>query len=264
LMTMFLLNKQTEIEQDSKKSERVFDEKVVLYKNILDLAKDMLEDGQIDSKEFLALPFTMIQMQMVGGDEAIRVYTQFFEKINEIYEADENTDVKIPESQSQQVFSLLSRFSVQCRVDLGISDTPIDESIFERTISAVEHSGAAVRGKRDTSKYSFNGESLPKGRLVLAVVKDYVDNNPKTTFSDLKKEFPNEWHNKSGKGAVFVRLVEAENLFKDKGHKRHFLKEDETIQLADEVVAVSNQWGIGNIDAFVKGSNLNHNTDISK
>ena len=34
LMTMFLLNKQTEIDQDSKKSERVFDEKVVLYKNI--------------------------------------------------------------------------------------------------------------------------------------------------------------------------------------------------------------------------------------
>ena len=35
LMTMFLLNKQTEIEQESKKSERVFDEKVVLYKDIL-------------------------------------------------------------------------------------------------------------------------------------------------------------------------------------------------------------------------------------
>ena len=30
LMTMFLLNKQTEIEQESKKSERVFDEKVQL------------------------------------------------------------------------------------------------------------------------------------------------------------------------------------------------------------------------------------------
>ena len=87
LMTMFLLNKQTEIEQESKKSERVFDEKVVLYKEILSKAKDMLEDGQIDTKEILALPFTMIQMQMVGGDEAIKIYTSFFEKINGIYEA---------------------------------------------------------------------------------------------------------------------------------------------------------------------------------
>ena len=264
LMTMFLLNKQTEIDQESKKSERVFDEKVVLYKNILDLAKNMLEDSQIDLKEFQALPFTMIQMQMVGGDEAIRVYTQFFEKINEIYAADENDDVKIPESQIQQVFSLLSRFSVQCRVDLGISDTPVDESIFARTISAVELSGAAIKGKKDTSKYSFNGESLPKGRLVLTVVKDYVEKNPKTNFDDLKKAFPNEWFNKSGKGAVFFCFFDAEKLFKDKGHKRHFFKEDEVVELTDEVVAVSNQWGVGNINVFIDGSNQNHNTGISK
>ena len=71
LMTMFLLNKQTEIEQESKKSERVFDEKVHLYKNIVESAKNMLKDNQLDSKEILALPFTLIQMQMVGGDEAV-------------------------------------------------------------------------------------------------------------------------------------------------------------------------------------------------
>ena len=44
LMTMFLLNKQTEIEQESKKSERVFDEKVYLYKNIIESAS-MSEDS---------------------------------------------------------------------------------------------------------------------------------------------------------------------------------------------------------------------------
>ena len=31
ILTMFLLNKQTEIDQESKKSERVFDEKVKIY-----------------------------------------------------------------------------------------------------------------------------------------------------------------------------------------------------------------------------------------
>ena len=267
LMTMFLLNKQTEIEQESKKSERVFDEKVELYKDILERAKDMLEDGQINSKEFLSLPFTMIKMQMIGGDEAIQIYTEFFEKINEIFEADENEVVQIPDSQVQQVFSLLSRFSVQCRVDLGISDTPIDESIFARTISAVEQSDKAIKGKKDTTKYTFNGEALAKSRLVLAVVKDYVSKNPDTSFDDLKKAFPDEWQadkpNQRNR-AVFVRLIEAEKLFNDKGHKRHFFKEGETIQLSDEVIAVSNQWGIGNIGGFVDGSNQNHNTNISK
>ncbi len=267
LMTMFLLNKQTEIEQESKKSERVFDEKVVLYKDIIGKAKDMLEDGKIDTKEILALPFSMIQMQMVGGDEAIQMYTEFFEKVNEIFEASEDEVVQIPESQQPQVFALLSKFSVQCRVDLGISDTPIDESIFRRTISVVEQSDKAIKGKRDTSKYTFNGEAFAKSRLVLAVVKDYVRKNPDTTFDGLKKAFPDEWQaggSKSGNRAVFVKLSDAEKLFEDKGHRRHFFKEGETIQLSDEVIAISNQWGIGNIGDFVDGSNQNHNTDITK
>ena len=267
LMTMFLLNKQTEIEQESKKSERVFDEKVHLYKNILESAKNMLEDNQLDSKEMLALPFTLIQMQMVGGDEAIKLYTTFFEKINDIYEADENEVVKIPESQAQEVFSLLSRFSVQCRVDLGISDTPIDESIFARAISALEQSNDAVKGKRDTSKYTFKGKAFAKGRLVHAVVQDFVEKNPNTTFDDLKKAFPDEWHadkpNQRNR-AVFVRLSDAEQLFKDKGHRRHFFKEGEVIQLSDEIIAVSNQWGIGNIGNFVDGANQSHNSEITK
>ena len=267
LMTMFLLNKQTEIEQESKKSERVFDEKVHLYKNILESAKNMLEDNQLDSKEMLALPFTLIQMQMVGGDEAIKLYTAFFEKINDIYEADENEVVKIPESQAQEVFSLLSRFSVQCRVDLGISDTPIDESIFARAISALEQSNDAVKGKRDTSKYTFKGKAYAKGRLVHAVVQDFVAKNPNTTFDDLKKAFPDEWHadkpNQRNR-AVFVRLSDADQLFKDKGHRRHFFKEGEAIQLSDEIIAVSNQWGIGNIGNFVDGANQSHNSKISK
>jgi len=267
LMTMFLLNKQTEIEQESKKSERVFDEKVHLYKNILESAKNMLEDNQLDSKEMLALPFTLIKMQMVGGDEAIKLYTAFFEKINDIYEADENEVVKIPESQAQEVFSLLSRFSVQCRVDLGISDTPIDESIFARAITALEQSNDAVKGKRDTSKYTFKGKAYAKGRLVHAVVQDFVAKNPNTTFDDLKKAFPDEWHadkpNQRNR-AVFVRLSDADQLFKDKGHRRHFFKEGEAIQLSDEIIAVSNQWGIGNIGNFVDGANQSHNSEISK
>jgi hypothetical protein len=207
----------------------------------------------------LALPFTLIQMQMIGGDEAIKLYTAFFEKINDIYEAGENEVVKIPEPQAQEVFSLLSRFSVQCRVDLGISDTPIDESIFARAITALEQSNDAVKGKRDTSKYTFKGKAFAKGRLVHAVVQDYVAKNPNTTFDDLKKAFPNQRNL-----AVFVRLSDAEQLFKDKGHRRHFFKEGETIQLSDEIIVVSNQWGIGNIGNFVDGANQSHNSEISK
>ena len=269
ILTMYLLNKQTEIQQESKKSERVFDEKVVLYKDILRMSKEVVEDGQLDSKEILALPFTLIKMQMVGGDEAIKIYTSFFEKINVIYEASEEEVVQIPESDKQQLFTLLSRFAVQCRVDLGISDTPIDESIFARAISVVEQSDKAVKGKKDFSKYTFNGKAFGKGRLVLAVVKDYVSKNPNTTFDELKKAFPDEWQaggSKSPNREVFGRLSDAEKIVAEhpKNRASHFIKEGEPIQLSDEVIAVNNGWGIGNIGDFVDGSNKNHNTDISK
>ena len=56
ILTMFLLNKQTEIDQESKKSERVFDEKVKIYQKILDICSDMLMDGKPVSYTHLTLP----------------------------------------------------------------------------------------------------------------------------------------------------------------------------------------------------------------
>ena len=50
VLTMYLLNKQTEIEQESKKSEKVFEEKVELYKSMLSSTKEMLRDGKISSQ----------------------------------------------------------------------------------------------------------------------------------------------------------------------------------------------------------------------
>ena len=124
-----------------------------------------------------------------------------------------------------------------------------------------------MKGKRDISKYTFNGKAYKKGRLVHAVVQDFVAKNPEMTFDALKKAFPNEWQavnpNQRNR-AVFVRLSDAELLYKNKGHKRHFLKDEDTIQLLDEIIAVSNQWGIGNIGNFIAGANKSHNSKIFK
>ena len=64
ILTMYLLNKQTEIEQESKKSERVFDEKVKLYQMILDIVRDMMMDGKISKEEINKLPFPLIRLGM--------------------------------------------------------------------------------------------------------------------------------------------------------------------------------------------------------
>ena len=88
VLTMFLLNKQTEIEQESKKSERVFDEKVRIYQDILEICKDMLMDGNLTQEEINRLPFPLIKLQMLADEQVIKTFQLVFEKLNKVYEVE--------------------------------------------------------------------------------------------------------------------------------------------------------------------------------
>ena len=69
VMTMYLLNKQTEIEQESKKSEKLFEEKLKIYWEIFDATELMLEDGCISKEqEMKKLPFVMARLVTIGSD----------------------------------------------------------------------------------------------------------------------------------------------------------------------------------------------------
>lgn len=100
---------------------------------------------------------------------------------------------------------------------------------------------------RDFSKYIFNGKILGKSRLVLEVVKHYIDNNPCTSYSELELIFPKTCQGTRG---VFtsVELAQAEA---DEKYRRHLLEPEEIIQLTDSHIVVTNQWGIGNINHFI-------------
>lgn len=97
---------------------------------------------------------------------------------------------------------------------------------------------------RDFTKYTFNGSTYGKNRLVLAVIKDYVSKNLDITFSSLEKIFP-----KTLQGS---ETFTTEEIAKNKRDRRNFIKPEELITLKDSVIAVSTQWGRGNIERFVK------------
>ena len=95
----------------------------------------------------------------------------------------------------------------------------------------------------DYTKYSFNGQNqnYGKAKLVLAVMKDFAEKKPEITFIELSQKFP-----KSLLGSEpFTTEAKAK-------YKRHYIKPDELIALKDGKIAVSTQWGIGNIDKFIK------------
>lgn len=102
---------------------------------------------------------------------------------------------------------------------------------------------------KDTTKYIFNGASHGKGRLVLAVLKKYVEDNPQVTYSELESIFNK---NLQGSSGVFSTQHDAEEIYAKTSRWRHFLKPEELIRLTDSTIAVSSQWGVGNIDRLIK------------
>lgn len=111
------------------------------------------------------------------------------------------------------------------------------DTYFKNTLSA-----------KDTTKYIFNGKSTGKGRLVLAVIKQHIENNPNLSFSELEKLFPKICQGSQG---VFSTVDKANDIFTKTNRSRHFIKPDELIEIKDASIAVSSQWGIKNIDKFI-------------
>jgi hypothetical protein len=92
---------------------------------------------------------------------------------------------------------------------------------------------------KDYTKYSFNGETFGKSRLVHAVVKFFATKKKK----DISNLFP-----KKETGAVFEVVTPVRKA--EKG--RYFLDKEDLIQTANGKFAVTNQWGKQNIDNFIE------------
>ena len=163
ILTMFLLNKQTEIDQESKKSERVFDEKVKIYQKILDICSDMLMDGKLTQVEINRLPFPLIRLQMLADDQVIEAFQKVFNKLNTIYNDADDEIVEILDEDKNEIYESLSKFSNECRKDLEISNVSINNSIQEATVQTISQSN---KKKNDQTKFRFDGKMLPKSQYV--------------------------------------------------------------------------------------------------
>jgi hypothetical protein len=134
-------------------------------------------------------------------------------------------------------------------VDLGIDEVELSDEIFNAT---VEEISSAVKGKKDYSKYKFEGNEYGKGRLVHAVVSHYVSNNPSISLNEMIKIFtPGKDGIAGHKWGVFQTKEFGLKVLEDTGHKRFYLNEDDILRLSDEEIVVCNQWGSSNIPKFL-------------
>lgn len=111
---------------------------------------------------------------------------------------------------------------------------------------------------RDITKFSFNGkDKLAKNRLVLEVIKQYVDSQQEVSYTELKKVFPDKLQGSIGVIKNEQDLIQWEKNKKDsnKRKNRFFTDEKDIIRLVNnEKIYVCTEWGAGekeNILSFI-------------
>lgn len=122
----------------------------------------------------------------------------------------------------------------------GILNTEEIENEIENEIDVLTKS-------KNQSQYLFNGAKYRKGRLVLAVVSDYIYKNKNITLEKLQNVFNIRFE---GVLPLVETYTNAENSFLAAGRKRYYL--DEAITLSDGLrVVVCSEWRIENIGIFL-------------
>ena len=130
---------------------------------------------------------------------------------------------------------------------ISFSDTP--ETVITRLLDFYENDYRTIAvqnggDKKDYTRYKFNNEIYKKNRLVLAVVKFYLEKNRNTSYKKLLEVFPKILQGSIG---VCIRLDEAiykiEKSPNPKTEKTRYFLSDVISLLDGEKVVVCTQWG---------------------
>jgi hypothetical protein len=127
---------------------------------------------------------------------------------------------------------------------------PVEETTKEIEIPVEDEQLPPTKKGRDNTKYTFNGNTYAKGRLVQEVVRQYVAGNKGVTYKKLKEVFPDELLQRFG---IFRTEEEARGL-SSAGRDRFFMKEEDGIKLKDCTVYTCNQFTAGNIQPLLKAA----------
>ncbi|MBF7090851.1 hypothetical protein IUY40_04775 [Flavobacterium sp. ALJ2] len=132
VITMVLLNKQSETEQERSRNEKVFEQKIVLFNQILDNLQtiyanlDNVGKIKINRAEVTQIEFLLAKMIMIGNDKTIKEFKSLYQNITNNY-VPETQILTLNISHKHTIF----RFADYCREELGLSDKNLEKEILE-------------------------------------------------------------------------------------------------------------------------------------
>jgi len=257
MTTMFMLNKQTEVESKRDFDDEILRKKLQTYGQALAVWGSLVQkQAYLNNEERSKCIQCLLDILIVGP---ISIVTSA-KKITALITNGEHNSIGVE----------LVRFAELAREDLELPNaTKAQSNLLDElgetldfvsspnknlgtnneNAAAGGDGGTSATGAKNRDKFIFNDKELGKGRLVLEVVK-YVSNSPKiSSFADLQKEFPDELASKgkpnNNRNNYIVRLQEEA----EEKNLRYF---NEIIVLkSQEKVVICNQWG-DNIDYFIE------------
>jgi hypothetical protein len=255
ILTMYLLNKQTEIEQESKRGEIIYSEKINQLKAILDSIEGMMENSTITGKDVEKLDFNRVRIYMVCSKSTIECFGKLQKKIIEIHNEREIDAVEVTSEQRKDIIQLLEKFSNECRIDLQPSEERFEKTFLDKATKDVDKEKKNKENK-DRSKYEFKGEKLGKTPYIREIVKAYARKFESKTFAEFEKKIPAEHGSSETKHKyikpLYVPLSEAEDIFKETGYKRHYTDEKHRITFSDnKTICVTNQQNPVSLELWV-------------
>jgi hypothetical protein len=146
-------------------------------------------------------------------------------------------------------WSGLAEFPEMLELLGGSAISTLDATIAGRRSMLNNHPNNRIPGK-DYTKYIFNGAQYGKGKIVLAIVRQFLYENGNTTYEKLKSVFPDHLQGSLG---VFTKTVNANEIFSKTGKARYYLDENSILHTGDNIaISICSQWGAGiNIERFI-------------
>lgn len=245
ITTMYMLTKQTEIEQEKELKNEIFKQQLKLYEHALETwQKVCFVDSAIDKEQYGLCVQAHLHLGMIAPPNVLSCSNNIFGHIHAVYSDSELRPMN--QDEQKNIFAELSKFVEAARTDLDLPHSKLPNLISQSFSENVVKAGTAVI--RNYDKFSFNNKVFGKGRLVLELVRYVASLDSVETIEDLREIFPNIYWKKGveGKGKnEFIVEIEAEAA---KNKARFFNKENEKILLKDgSTIVVNNQWADDNL-----------------
>jgi len=265
ITTMYMLNKQTDVEHKKKLDTEIFKRKFIIYDQLISILQNIghykLTVNDDDYRKCLNKHYELV---MVAPAEIVSLSNEILlllKSIREVGKVKALDEVNLDEVKQQELRDFIDDFCILARADFNLPEAEkFNPNAYKDNMDKVTEPGS-----KNLDKFEFNGRSYTKNRLVLEVVRHTVDVKKVENIDKLKSLFPDSYWSEgkesSSKNAFIVELKkDAENK-----RARFFTKKDDIIKFdnSNAEVIVNNQWGT-NFDYFLDKVSTELNYEIKR